>query len=156
VSAKLEAALRECWRHSDTLVTALREIAAIRPVTPARVANLGVTERRVLDQIAYRYAKLQDSLGETVLPGLLELAAEPLAPNALFAEKLHRLERLGAIASAQRWKFLREVRNTVAHEYPDEPEIQAAIVERLLNATGELIEVWRGVEAFVNRLRPTP
>ena len=69
--------------------------------------------------------KLQDSLGEKVLPGLLLATLDPLPPAATFAEKLQRLERLGAVSSAERWRYLREVRNALALEYPDHPAFRA-------------------------------
>ena len=57
---------------------------------------MGSDQRRLLDQSACRFMKLQDSLGERVLPGILTLAQEPLPPEATFAEKPQRLERLAA------------------------------------------------------------
>ena len=86
--------------------------------------------QRLLDQAAYRFMKLQDSLGEKVLPGLLAVTVDPLPPAATFAEKLQRLERLGAVPSAERWRRLREVRNTLVHEYPDHPAFRAAALTR--------------------------
>lgn len=151
MTPKLEAALRECRLHADTIEDALREASALRPLTSERVTSLGSDTRRLRDQIAYRFTKLQDSLGEKVLPGLLDLAQEPLPPGALFGEKLQRLERLGAISSAQQWRLLREVRNAIAHEYPDEPEVQAALLERLLSAASELLGVWSSARAFASR-----
>mgnify|MGYP003897324415 CR=1 FL=1 len=65
---------------------------------------IDVEQRRLLDQAAYRFMKLQDSLGEKVLPGILELTLDPLPPEASFAEKLQRLERLGALRSAGIWR----------------------------------------------------
>ena len=61
---------------------------------------MGSDQRRLRDQSACRFMKLQDSLGERVLPGILTQAQaqaqEPLPPEATFAEKLQRLERLAA------------------------------------------------------------
>jgi hypothetical protein len=156
MTAKLNAALAECRPHAATLAGAMREAELLRPVTAERAQSLDDPTRRLLDQLAYRFTKLQDTLGEKVLPGLLERAEEPLAPDALFGEKLQRLERLGAIPSADAWRVLREVRNAIAHEYPDQPAIQAAMIERLLDATDELLRVWTDVEAFANRLGASP
>lgn len=47
-------------------------------------------QRRLLDQIAYRFGKLQGSLGEKVLPGLLLVAQEPVAPEATFVSVRER------------------------------------------------------------------
>lgn len=142
---KLAAALAQCAVHAQVLADA----AALLPprFTAQDIVGIDAALRRVLDQAAYRYMKLQDSLGERVLPGLLNLAEEPLAPEATFAQKLQRLERLGVIPSADTWRVLREVRNALAHEYPDDPALQAAAMTRFRRAVDELLGLWQGVAA---------
>jgi hypothetical protein len=60
-------------------------------------------------------------LCDTILPGLLIATLDPLPPELTFAEKLQRLERLGAVPDAARWHWLREVSNSLAHGYPENP-----------------------------------
>ena len=110
--------------------------------------------RRLLDQIADRFGKLQDSLGEKVLPGLLLAAQEPVAPEATFIEKLQRLERLGAVPSAADWKLLRALRNALAHDYPDAPALQAAWLNRLVASIPVLLGMAAAASVFADRLRP--
>ncbi len=116
------------------LAKALAAIERSRSFIAETVTRLTSEQRRLLNQLAYRFIKLQDTLGERVLPGLLVLKGEPLAESATFAEKLQCLDRLGAIASAENWRVLRELRNQIAHEYSDAPDIQAAAINR----------AWRG------------
>jgi hypothetical protein len=143
---KLQAALAECALHAKVL----QEAAAALPprFDAADAAAVAAELRRSLDQAAYRFMKLQDSLGEKALPGLLSATLDPLPPEAPFAQRLQRLERLGALPSVEAWRLLREVRNTLAHDYPDQPAIQAAAWNRLRVAIGELLAVWRAVQAF--------
>lgn len=143
---KLQAALAECALHASVLQEAA---AALPPRFDAADAAAVTAElRRSLDQAAYRFMKLQDSLGEKVLPGLLAATLDPLPPEAPFAQRLQRLERLGALPSVEAWRLLREVRNALAHDYPDQPAIQAAAWNRLRAAIGELLAVWRTAQAF--------
>lgn len=144
--AKFDAALAECRRHAAVLDEARRALPA--GFAAPDVAAIDREQRRLLDQLAYRFMKLQDSLGEKVLPGILTLTLEPLPPEATFAEKLQRLERLGVVASAGTWRLLREVRNSLAHEYPENPALQAAALTRLVKGAGELLELWSGVETY--------
>lgn len=109
-----------------------------------------------MDQAAYRFMKLQDVLGEKVLPALLEATLDPLPPEASFAQKLQRLERLGGIPSAASWRLLREARNSLAHEYPEHPEIQAALWTAFVTAARELMAVWAHVNAFASQIGDTP
>ena len=152
-SAKLAAALTECGLHVQVLAQAFDEVQALLPFDATAVAAINPAQRRLLDQIAYRFGKLQDSLGEKVLPGLLLAAQEPVAPEATFVEKLQRLERLGAVRSAADWKLLRELRNALAHDYPDAPELQAAWLNRLMSSIPMLLAMAQQAQAFAQRLR---
>ena len=149
---KLHAALAECALHSAVLSEALALLPA--SFAPADVQSLGTETRRLLDQLAFRFMKLQDSLGEKVLPGLLAASLDPLPDEAPFVQKLNRLERLGAVPSVERWKSLREVRNALAHEYPDHPALQAAAWTRLLRAAEDLLAAWEAARRVAARLAP--
>lgn len=95
---KLRAALAECALHAEVLAEARRHLPA--RFEAVDVPMMDTERRRVLDQIAFRFMKLQDSLGEKVLPALLRLTLDPLPDDVPFVQKLHRLERLGAVPSA--------------------------------------------------------
>lgn len=149
---KLQAALTECALQAAVLSEALALLPA--SFVPADVQTLGTDRRRLLDQVAFRYMKLQDSLGEKVLPGLLSASLDPLPDDVPFVQKLNRLERLGAVPSVERWKSLREVRNALAHEYPDHPALQAAAWTRLLRAAEDLLAAWGAARDAAGRIAP--
>ena len=147
--AKLDAALAECSLHAQVLGDAA---AALPELFNAEMAaTVDADRQRWLDQAAYRFMKLQDSLGEKVLPGLLAATLDPLPPDATFAERLQRLERLGALPSVGRWRLLREVRNSLAHEYPEHPGLQAAALTRLVAGARELLIFWAAARAFADK-----
>jgi hypothetical protein len=147
---KLHAALAECALHAQVLADAAAQLPA--RFDAADAAQVSAELRRTLDQAAYRFMKLQDSLGEKVLPGLLAATLDPLPPEAPFAQRLQRLERLGALPSVEAWRVLREVRNGLAHDYPEHPALQAAAWNRLRAAIGDLLAVWQAVQAFRARV----
>lgn len=146
--------LAECRLHAAVLGEALSEAQAWLPLAADAVRHLSKEQRRILDQTAYRFAKLQDTLGQKVLPLILELAQEPIAPDASFAEKLNWLERIGALPSAEDWKRLRVARNAIAHDYPDDPALQAAAINRFLNGTAQLGDLHRHVDQYVRKHFP--
>jgi hypothetical protein len=150
--AKLQAALAECALHARVLAEARARLPSRFDADDACHVNDEL--RRTLDQTAYRFMKLQDSLGEKVLPGLLAETLDPLPPEAPFAQRLQRLERLGALPSVETWRLLREVRNGLAHDYPDQPALQAAAWNRLHVAIDDLLAVWRAVVTFRARVNP--
>nr|VFK27791.1 MAG: hypothetical protein BECKMB1821G_GA0114241_103020 [Candidatus Kentron sp. MB]VFK30217.1 MAG: hypothetical protein BECKMB1821I_GA0114274_101422 [Candidatus Kentron sp. MB]VFK75140.1 MAG: hypothetical protein BECKMB1821H_GA0114242_101622 [Candidatus Kentron sp. MB] len=138
---KLAAGIRECRLHADVLQEARTELGEFR-FTINSVDEMTTDKRRLLDQMAYRFSKLQDSMGMKILPGLLELTEEPFPENATFAEKLQRLERLGAIADVNQWRMLRELRNQLSHEYENAPSLKAAVLNRFLDGVHELLKIW--------------
>lgn len=90
------------------------------PMTAERAASLGtdvdLAER--VDAFVARFGRLQDTLGDKVLPRALEAVAEPLGPAI---DNLMRAERLGWLVSADRWLVLRRLRNRMIHEYIRDP-----------------------------------
>lgn len=96
--------LGECSLHSGVLAEALTEARKWLPFSASTVQHITQEQLRVLDQMAYRFTKLQDTMGQKVLPAILDLAQEPISPDATFAEKLNWLERMGALPSSEEWK----------------------------------------------------
>ena len=140
--------LAECSLHAEVLGEALIDAKAWASLLPDIVIEKKML--RILDQVAYRFAKLQDSMGEKVMPLILELAQEPISANATFVEKLNRLERIGAIPSAEEWKKFRIVRNALAHDYPDEPELRASAINLFLEGAANLIALYQDVKAYID------
>ncbi len=70
------------------------------------------------DQLIYRFSQLQDTIGDKLFPLILEGLGE-YVPSMPFIDILNKLEKLSILASAEQWLNLREIRNLVTHEYPD-------------------------------------
>ena len=141
--------LNECRLHAEVLAEALKEADAWLPLNAETMERLTKEQLRVLDQLAYRFTKLQDTMGQKVLPTILELAQEPIASDATFAEKLNWLERMGALPSADEWKKLRVARNAIAHEYPDDQDLRVSAVNRFFNGVNQLNELHKYVNKYV-------
>ena len=142
--------LKICQRHADRLVWAMQAMEKHLPFSADTLGQLTDIELAILDQFTVRFAKLQDVMGAKLFPAVLELAKEPIGLDA-FVDKLNRLEKIGAIASAEQWLMLREMRNAFSHEYPDDPDIQAAILNKAFLLASELLTTLHDVEAFANR-----
>lgn len=139
--------LAECTLHAAVLRESIADASEWIPLTSNVEINKGML--RVFDQIAYRFAKLQDSLGEKVMPLILELAQELMPSNATFAEKLNQLERIGAIPSAEAWKKFRIVRNALAHEYPEDAELRASAINRFVHGAEDLYAFYVLIEKYI-------
>ena len=79
--------------------------------------QLKAEERAFLDAYLKRFASLQDFLGAKVFPLLLEVAG---IGTDKMTEVLYRIEREGIIDRFDRWIELREIRNELEHDYPEE------------------------------------
>lgn len=133
VEFKLKPALEECAMHRQRLHQAWLEAGEFAALKANAGAALSLDEAQVrtLDQLVYRFGRLQDAMGTRLLPALLQLTQE-WRDDEPFLDKLNRAEKLGMLPSAERWQLLRELRNQTAHEYPAQPELMRANLRRLV------------------------
>jgi len=72
----------------------------------------------LIDQLIYRFSKLQDAIGYRLFPLLYTILENNSEPRP-FIDILNYLEKLKIIDSAEEWQFLRNLRNNLAHDYPE-------------------------------------
>lgn len=71
-----------------------------------------------LEAFTSRYGRMQDTIAEKLLPRWLHALAERAGSQI---ETLNRAERLGVIASVERWLEGRKLRNRLVHAYMEDP-----------------------------------
>ena len=69
---------------------------------------------------AGRFGRLQDTLGDKLLPALLVAFGERPGPAI---DNRDRAERLGWRESADTWMAMRKLRNQMTHEYVEDPAL---------------------------------
>tara|TARA_R110001592_G_scaffold168705_1_gene404985 strand:- start:16309 stop:16728 length:420 start_codon:yes stop_codon:yes gene_type:complete len=126
-----EGILTVCETHAERLSYALSRLSEKHPFTPFIIQELNDVDLAFCDQFLSRYSKLQDLMGTKLLPAVLELTYEEGELRSSI-DKLNRLEKIGAISSASEWLELREMRNQLAHDDPDDPEIQSSLLNKAL------------------------
>src|SRR5664280_1070338 len=114
---RLLASIQKCRIHLDRIHYASRQINELFPLTADLYKN--ITEANVgnIDQLVFRFTKLQDELGNNTFRFLLEFLQEDTTGKP-FRDILNTLERLEIIDSSDTWLSLRELRNDLAHDYP--------------------------------------
>jgi uncharacterized protein with HEPN domain len=85
----------------------------------------------MLDAFVARFSRLQDTIGDKLLPAILKLNLEPVGSQL---DNLFRAEKLGWIDSADQWVELRGLRNSLIHEY-------MTAAENLLSALKKVIQL---------------
>lgn len=132
------------------MLWAKRTLQAVCPLNADRLHDLDEAQVAIVDQFVGRFAKLQDAMGTKLLPMVLELTKEQGDLEA-YLDKLNRLEKIGALPSVDEWLELREMRNAFAHDYPEDSELQAAVLNRAFVAADRLAEILRHVKGFAAR-----
>ncbi|MBL4743082.1 MAG: hypothetical protein JKX87_00320 [Cycloclasticus sp.] len=136
-----------CLTHADRLGWSMQQFSEKRPFSAKSISQLTDIELAVIDQFTIRFSKLQDAMGAKLLPAVLELTREE-GDLSTFIDKLNRLEKIGALNSADEWLKLREMRNQFAHDYPDDPEIQSSLLNKAFDMANKLLSTLNHVVHF--------
>jgi hypothetical protein len=149
MTPKLERTLAACRRHAQRLARAVER-------TPPGL-DAGSFEQPseelldLLDQFAYRYARLQDTIGSTLLRDtLVEAFGEPVEDEP-FLDVLARAERVGLIESEQWWREQRALRNALVHGYPATAAERAQTMAQAAVAARSLLALFDRIEAALSR-----
>ncbi len=98
--------------------------------------NLDLADR--VESFVSRFGRLQDTLGDKLLPRLLTAVGEQ--PRA-FVDNLAKAERMGWLPSGQAWVDMRALRNQMVHEYMEDPLVLAKALDNAHVFTTLLIQV---------------
>jgi hypothetical protein len=123
------------------------------PMTPERVSQLGADAALAeqVDAFVARFARLQDTIGDKLLPALLRWLGERPAP---FIDNLNAAERQGWIDDASDWIRLRRLRNLMVHEYVEDATVLADALSAAHAGVGPLVGAAAAIRAEVKRRLP--
>jgi hypothetical protein len=142
---RLQDALRKCERNAYHLSRALNLLNPILPMTGEQFGCLTDAQIQTLDQFVLRFTKLQDGMGGHLYPAILDYLQEPFEERPML-DKLNRLEKLGYVQNAEMWQSIRSIRNKFAHDYPDDSEKNAALVNIAIDAAQSMISMLTAIE----------
>jgi len=139
-----------CSTHLDALKDALQDLD-LRELTAPDLGNLSRQDRRLLDQFAYRYTRLQDDMGARLFPSVLRALGENI-PAMSMLDRLDRMEQLGWLPAADEWADLRRIRNEFTHEYPESAIDRFERLDLALKSAHRLVEIIESVgEKIIQR-----
>jgi hypothetical protein len=151
IELKLTPALKECHLHQRRIDYALKQLKGKQPVTAAQWSELDDETIADIDQLLFRYTKLQDAMGQRLFPAILQ-AGMDWQDDESFIDKLNRMEKLQAIPSADQWMELRDIRNRMTHEYPDAPERNAENLAKVIDSISQLKDALSQAQAYAQSL----
>lgn len=140
LTATIESAMKEGYAHLDRLHESHSRLRELHPFTETSLKSIDKEAVLYLDQFIYRFTKLQDSMARRLLPSLYSLLEADTEPKP-FLDVLGRLEQLNVISSVETWQRFRNLRNNLAHDYPESLQQTALTIN-------ELIETWKDLESM--------
>ncbi|MFO7312613.1 nucleotidyltransferase substrate binding protein [Rhodothermus marinus] len=144
--ARFEAYVREMERHLQRLRYAWMQLGGPRPLTKQAVRTLLEQPSQValLDQIVYRFAKMQDAPGR-MLRWWLYLKGEPVESMSMI-DMVNQAARLGLPIDEETWFKLRALRNALAHEYEEDPASIAQVLNQIAAAQETLVRLFEAMK----------
>lgn len=147
---RFRSLVNECRIHEKRILHARERCAELIPLNAESYANLSEDKIEHIDQLVYRFGKLQDAIGAKLFLRIVETLQEG-TESLTFIDKLNILEKAGVIDSARQWRILREIRNQLAHDYEDDPEEGSKYLNDLFYSADTLIKINRQVLEFVEK-----
>ncbi len=114
-TARLEFLVRVTRKECKHLLdTDGRLFSNLFTIEEAKKIEIDPTLAERLDAFVARFGRLQDTVGDKLLPALLAALAEKIGPAI---DNLDKAEKFGLIESADGWMEMRRLRNQMVHEY---------------------------------------
>jgi len=147
---KLERIFAECDKHLNRMSSAYRKIAVILPLDVEKYVQLSEEEIEHIDQYLFRFAKLQDTMGEKLFKSLLLFLDEEVE-NKPFTDILNKMEKLLLIDDVQSWRILRDIRNELSHQYDDDPEDMSMILNKIFDEKSHIEAIYVHLKEYYNK-----
>jgi hypothetical protein len=132
--------LYECNQHKQKLLISSKRLESLMPMSVDRYNALSAEESSFVDQMIFRFSKLQDTMGEKLFPALLEIMGEEVKSKP-FIDRLNRIEELGLVYKNE-WMDLRKDRNEIAHEYSFNKDEVVDGINTIYNALNKLLSIY--------------
>ncbi len=146
---KLKNILDECDKHLLRMNGAHSRISAFLPLNTERYERLSDNEVTHIDQYLFRFSKLQDAMGEKLFKTLLIFLDEEVEGKA-FMDLLNRLEKLSLLESAERWRELRNIRNSLSHQYDNDPAYMCIALNSVFEAKESIESIYLRLKRYFN------
>ena len=149
IEKKLHLYFQEAQKHINKINSSKETLKKHYPFTVDTLEELTEIENDKLDVLAFRFAKLQDLLGEKIFRNILTLMG--YNTQKPFIEILGELEREGLI-DIKEWIALRNARNAISHEYPYQGEKIIEAVNFIIENSSYLIDVTNKLQRLFDEI----
>jgi len=133
----------ECNQHKKRLQGAKEKLQDIMPLNVEKYNELDDIFISIIDQLIFRFSKLQDTMGDKIFPSILELNGENVK-KMTFIDRLNRLEELELLYQVD-WMSLRKERNEIAHEYSFNQEEVVDSINLIYKRVDKLLAIYDNI-----------
>lgn len=148
----LETLIKSCDIHASRLQAAYDWVHPLLPLQVERIPILTVQEVGAMEFMISRFSKLQDTIGAKIFPLILQFLQQN-AKNDSFLDNLNALEKLNVLPSASWWLKIRELRNHLVHDYPENPQLMADNFNQAADSALELLKYWATFRVYIENLK---
>lgn len=147
--SRLQFLVRVIRRECEHLAATDARLFA-EPFSAQRATRLAerADEAERVEAFVGRFGRLQDTLGNKLLPAFLVALGEDVAA---VIDTLDRAERLGLIPSADDWLAMRKLRNQMVHEYIEDAIVLASALQAGHEFVPTLVRVAGGLVDAIAR-----
>ena len=143
---RLKDYLTEATLHKEHIIEAKDELNL--PIKNYEL--LSKLERFALNTLIFRFSKLQDLMGRKIFREFLEFIGISTVDFSFF-DILKELEK-EKILDIDSWQELRELRNDIAHDYPDEFDEKIQKINLFVKQSDKLLQIFNKVESKYNAI----
>ncbi len=134
----LRANLESANKVAKRLVVSLGRMADLIPLDTKTVDTLSDDQEERFDALIFRFNSLASMIQDHITRGILLCEEEDARGSK--RDQRHLMEKLGALRPELNFATLAELRNRIAHHYPDDSAKQAQIINEVFARSSDLLE----------------
>ena len=131
--------------HASRVHYAIDRLVDLFPISGSTIDKMLEQDFLLIELLVSRFSKLQDFIGTKLTDAFLESKGE-VVNSMTMIDKINKLEKLNIIDDANLWFEMREIRNHLAHEYPDHPEITAKYLNQVFSLAPKLLLLLKNIK----------
>ncbi len=147
--------LQRMQKLAATLTSALKELDGrkLLPLDASRFNpdELSPSDSLYLDGFRARFAYLQDMLGTVMFQSIARMDEDESPGRELSTRERVVLMEKREILDAMKWQDSREIRNSFAHDYPDQHRQKAENFNAAREYSNYLLTVTKNIEQYIQQ-----
>lgn len=149
--ATIESSIKENDSHRQKIERVVTLLEDLFPTDVEHFKEFSEEQIEHVDQLIYRFSKMQDSLGMRLIPAIYSWLEEDAKPKP-FIDVLNRLEKLSVIDSVEKWQYFRNLRNNLAHDYPESIAQTVETLNLLHKEINDFLNIYKQLkQTWLNR-----